>query len=52
MNTFPFEANATKIWLDTDDMWIALSDGRQLSFPLVNFPRLLNGLRKKEINMS
>ena len=35
MNTLQFEAKATKIW-------IALSDGRQLSIPLVYFPRLLN----------
>jgi len=42
MNTLQFEANATKICFDTDDMSIALSDSRQLSIPLVYFPRLLN----------
>ena len=42
MNTLQFEANATKIWFDTEDMWVALSDGRQLSIPLVYFPRLRN----------
>ena len=36
------EANATKIWFDQENMWIALADGRQLSIPLVYFPRLLN----------
>jgi len=42
MNTLTFEANATRIWFDKENMWIALSDGRQLSIPLVYFPRLLN----------
>ncbi len=42
MNTLTFEANATKIWFDKEDMWVALADGRQLSIPLMYFPRLLN----------
>ncbi len=42
MSTSTFEASATKIWFDDENMWIALSDGRQLSVPLTYFPRLLN----------
>jgi hypothetical protein len=41
MNILIFEANATKIWFDKENMWVALSDGRQLSIPLAYFPRLL-----------
>ncbi len=42
MNTFTFEASAKKIWFDSDNMWVSLTDGRQLSIPLAYFPRLLN----------
>lgn len=42
MSTLTFEANATKVWFDQEDMWVALSDGRKLAIPLVYFPRLLN----------
>jgi hypothetical protein len=42
MSTLTFEANATKIWFDEENMWVALTDGRQLSIPLVYFPRLLH----------
>ncbi len=41
MNILTFEASATKVWFDEYDMWINLSDGRQLSVPLEYFPRLL-----------
>ncbi len=36
------EASATKVWFDEYNMWISLTDGRQLSVPLEYFPRLLN----------
>jgi hypothetical protein len=36
------EASATKVWFDEYNMWINLSDGRQLSIPLEYFPRLLH----------
>jgi len=54
MNTLQFEAKATRIWFDTDDMWMALSDGRQLSIPLVYFPRLLNATpeQRKQYELS
>ncbi len=42
MSTLTIEASATKVWFDNYNMWINLSDGRQLSVPLEYFPRLLN----------
>lgn len=41
MSTLTFEASAQKIWFDNENMWVRLSDGRQLSVPLTYFPRLL-----------
>jgi hypothetical protein len=41
MSTLAAQANATKVWFDDDNMWVLLSDGRQLSIPLPYFPRLL-----------
>ncbi|MCR4734668.1 MAG: DUF2442 domain-containing protein [Treponema sp.] len=35
-------ARAQKVWFDTDNLWILLADGRQLSIPLLFFPRLMN----------
>jgi hypothetical protein len=40
MSTFTVDSRAQRVWFDTDNMWIAFSDGRQLSVPLSNFPRL------------
>ena len=42
MNTLTIEASATKVWFDQYNMWVSLSDGRQLSVPVEYFPRLLN----------
>ncbi|GAX61570.1 hypothetical protein SCALIN_C25_0017 [Candidatus Scalindua japonica] len=42
MSTLTFEASAKKVWFDNENMWVSLIDGRQLSIPLVYFPRLLN----------
>lgn len=42
MTTLTIEASATKVWFDQYNMWVNLSDGRQLSVPLEFFPRLLN----------
>lgn len=36
------KANAIKVWFDQDNIWLLLSDGRQMSVPLAYFPRLLN----------
>ena len=41
MNTFTFDPRARKISLDADNMWIELTDGRQLGVPLAYYPRLL-----------
>jgi len=41
MSTLTIEASATKVWFDQYNMWVNLSDGRQLSVPLEYFPRLL-----------
>lgn len=42
MSILAIEASATKVWFDEYNMWVSLSDGRQLSVPLEYFPRLLN----------
>jgi hypothetical protein len=50
MSTLTVEAGALKIWFDEENMWLLLTDGRQLSVPLVYFPRLLRAtpkMRKK-----
>lgn len=41
MNTLAIEVRAKKVWVDDENLWLLLSDGRQLSVPLVYFPRLL-----------
>ncbi|MBO4319898.1 MAG: DUF2442 domain-containing protein [Treponema sp.] len=35
-------ARAQKVWCDTDNLWLLLLDGRQLSIPLVFFPKLFS----------
>ena len=50
MSTLTFEANATRIWFDKENMWVALTDGRQLSIPLLYFPRLLNATPEQRNN--
>ena len=40
-------ARAQKVWTDTENLWLLLSDGRQLSVPLMFFPRLKDA--KKEM---
>ena len=42
MNTLVFEPRAQKVTFDMDNMWVELTDGRQLGVPLAYFPRLLN----------
>jgi hypothetical protein len=34
------ESSAQKVWFDENNMWVMLTDGRQLSVPLAYFPRL------------
>jgi len=47
MNTLTFKPLAEKLSFDPDNMWIKLSDGRQLGVPLAYFPRLLNAKREQ-----
>ncbi|WP_373499284.1 DUF2442 domain-containing protein [Desulfococcus sp.] len=42
MKTLTFEPRAKKLSFDSDNMWVELTDGRQLGVPLAYFPRLLN----------
>lgn len=42
MSTLTLEAKASKVFFDDDNLWLLLNDGRQVSVPLVYFPRLLN----------
>ena len=42
MSTLTFEPRAKKVTFDMDNMWVELTDGRQLGVPLAYFPRLLN----------
>jgi hypothetical protein len=42
MNAFALEPRARKVSFDADNMWVELTDGRQLGVPLAYFPRLLN----------
>ena len=35
-------ARAQKVWCDAENLWILLFDGRQLSIPLIFFPKLMN----------
>ena len=35
-------AKTQKVWFDSDNLWLLLIDGRQLSLPLVYFPNLCN----------
>ena len=48
MNISTFEARATKFWFDEDSMWLNLSDGRQLSVPLVIFHACIRRQNSKE----
>lgn len=40
MSSLKNDARADRIWFDDDNMWVLFTDGRQLSVPLVYFPRL------------
>ncbi len=42
MSSLICNSSAQKIWFDEYNLWILLSDGRQLSVPLIYFPRLKN----------
>ena len=50
MSTLTIEASAIKVWFDKYNMWVSMSDGRQLSVPLEYFPRLLNAKQSQREN--
>ena len=37
---------AQDVWFDENNLWVLLSDGRQLSVPLTYFPRLLDATQE------
>ena len=41
MTSSNIEAKASKVWCDSENLCVALYDGRQLFVPLAYFPRLL-----------
>ena len=47
MSTLATKAAANRVWFDEDNLWMELTDGRQLSVPLAYFPRLLNATAKQ-----
>ncbi len=50
MNILTLEATATALTFDRDNMWVELSDGRQLGVPLAYFPRLANATAAQRKN--
>ena len=42
MITSDNDAKARRAWCDAENLWVELTDGRQLGVPLAYFPRLLN----------
>lgn len=40
MNISVKEACAMKVWFDEDNLWVLLTDGRQVSVPKAYFPRI------------
>lgn len=44
------DARALKVWFDEDNMWVLLTDGRQLSVPLAYFPRLIKATQSQREN--
>jgi len=52
MNISTKKACSQKVWFDDENLWVLLTDGRQISIPLSYFPRLLNankGQREKYV---
>jgi hypothetical protein len=50
MSVSVLEARATRVWFDSDNLWVSLTDGRQLSVPLTFFPRLLGATQQQREN--
>ena len=43
-------AKAVRVWSDDNNLWLLLVDGRQLSIPIVCFPRLKNATSEQIMN--
>lgn len=50
MNTLVFEPRASKVSFDKHNMWVSLSDGRQMGVPMAYFPRLLHATPSQREN--
>ena len=50
MRTLVKQAQATTVWTDEDNLWVALADGRQIAVPLSYFPRLLKATNDQRKN--
>ena len=50
MNILVDKPKAKKVWFDSENMWILLQDGRQLSIPYSYFPRLLKATSEQRNN--
>ncbi|MBE3037560.1 MAG: DUF2442 domain-containing protein [Chloroflexi bacterium] len=50
MSVSVLEARAIRAWFDSDNLWVSLTDGRQLSVPLTFFPRLLGATQQQREN--
>ena len=51
MNTSTGElARAQRVWFDKDNVWVQLTDGRQIGVPLAYFPRLAGAIAKQRKN--
>jgi len=46
MTTLTAAAAAKRVWFDEANIWLELTDGRQLSVPLAYFPRLLHATKE------
>ena len=47
MNFSKETARASKVWFDTDNLWILFVDGRQLSVPKSFFPSFVNATEEQ-----
>lgn len=54
MSSPEISASAKKVWFDENNLWLLLTDGRQLAVPLAFFPRLLHATpqQRKKYKMS
>lgn len=47
MTTLATIAAAKRVWFDEANLWLELTDGRQLAVPMAYFPRLLHAKPKQ-----